>query len=92
MRQRFRKLERSFRTKISSILLSSSHTPYDAANKRHLSQCFYAKRNRQVTPPETGIMRQTRQRSRTQVTEITAEKRSLPLVPKYPSTSFLRIE
>jgi hypothetical protein len=92
MRQRFRKLERSFRTKISSIVWSSSHTPYDAVDKRHLSQCFYAKRNRQVTPSETGIMRQTRQRSRTQVTEITAEKRSLPLVPKYPSTSFLRFE
>ena len=92
MRQRFTKLERSFRTKNVTIVLGSSHTPNDAVDKRRLSQCFYAKRDRQVTPSETGIMRQTRQRSSSQVSEIIEEKRSLPFVLEYLSTSFFGIE
>ena len=92
MRQRFRKFEHVIRNKFDMFVRHFSHTPNDAADKRHLSQRFYAKRNRQVTPSEAGIMRQTRQQSSGQVAEIIVKKQSLPFVLKYLSTSFFGIQ
>lgn len=76
----------------SMFAACSNHTPNDAADKRHLRQRFYAKRVRQDTPSEAGIMRQTKQESGTQAAGIIEENRSLLFVPIYLSTSFFRIE
>ncbi len=47
--------------------VSYPHTPNDAAGKRHMRQCFYAKRDRKPTPYDAEIMRQTKQEKHAQV-------------------------
>lgn len=89
MRQRFRNRQQQQQRDFSSFHGQDSHTPNDAAAIRHLRQRFYAKRDSELTPSETGFMCQTRQEACIQTPEIITEIASLLFVLKYLSTVLL---